>query len=71
MTMNREPGAAPALHRAMYRIPEAMHILSLSRSVIYEEIRAKRLAVVHRGKSARITAHAIAAYVALLEQEAA
>jgi len=57
--------------KVMYRITEAMDILSLSRSVIYEEIRAKRLAVVHRGRSARITAGAIVADVALLEQEAA
>ena len=42
---------APA-SRALYRIPEAMNLLSLSRSVIYEQIRAGRLRTVKQGQPA-------------------
>ncbi|HYZ55925.1 MAG TPA: helix-turn-helix domain-containing protein [Streptosporangiaceae bacterium] len=48
---------------------EAMEVLSMSRSVIYEEIRSGRLHSVKRGRSRFISASAIADYVALLEQE--
>jgi len=56
--------------KALYRITEAMALLSLSRTVIYEQIRAKRLRTVKCGKSRRVPATAIAEFVALLEQEA-
>jgi excisionase family DNA binding protein len=55
---------------ALYRIPDAMRLLSLSRTVIYEQIRAKRLRTVHQGRACLIPASAIAEYVALLETEA-
>lgn len=64
---------APALDaptRALYRIPEAMRLLSLSRSVIYEQIRAGRLRTVRQGRARLVPATAITAYVTLLEQEA-
>jgi predicted DNA-binding transcriptional regulator AlpA len=54
----------------MYRIPDAMRVLSLSRSVIYEQIRAGRLRTVHQGRACLITAAAIRDYIALLETEA-
>ncbi|WP_089248170.1 helix-turn-helix domain-containing protein [Asanoa hainanensis] len=54
----------------MYRIPEAMRLLSLSRSVIYEQIRAGRLRTVTQGRTRLVSATAIAEYVALLESEA-
>ncbi|HET8662587.1 MAG TPA: helix-turn-helix domain-containing protein [Micromonosporaceae bacterium] len=63
---------APALDappRALYRIPEAMRLLSLSRSVIYEQIRAGRLRTVRQGRTRLVPAAAITAYVTLLEQE--
>jgi excisionase family DNA binding protein len=41
----------------------------MSRSVIYEQIRAGRLRSVTRGRSRLIPASAIAEYVALLERE--
>jgi excisionase family DNA binding protein len=41
----------------------------MSRSVIYEQIRAGRLRSVSQGRSRRIPASAIAEYVALLEHE--
>jgi excisionase family DNA binding protein len=54
----------------LYDVNEAMAILRLSRSVIYEEIRSRRLRSAKRGRSRRISAAAIADYIALLEQEA-
>jgi excisionase family DNA binding protein len=59
------------LLKAMYRIPEAMRLLSLSRSVIYQQIRAGRLRTVTQGRTRLVPASAIADYVALLESEAA
>lgn len=56
--------------RALYRIPETMRLLSLSRSVIYEQIRAGRLRTVTQGRTRLVPAAAITAYVTLLEQEA-
>jgi excisionase family DNA binding protein len=54
----------------LYRIPDAMRLLSLSRTVIYEQIRAGRLRTVHQGRSCLISSTAIADYIALLETEA-
>ena len=70
-----QPGTgrpAPGLEqgKALYRIPEAMRLLSLSRSVIYNQIRAGRLRSVKEGNARLIPADAITAYVALLEAEA-
>jgi excisionase family DNA binding protein len=53
----------------LYRIPEAMQLLSLSRTVIYEQIRAGRLRSVKQGRARLIPAEAIADYVALLLSE--
>jgi len=47
-----------------------MAVLSLGRSVIYEQIRSGRLRSVTQGRSRLIPASAIAEYVALLESEA-
>jgi excisionase family DNA binding protein len=48
-----------------------MTILSLGRSVIYEQLRCGRLRSVHVGRTRLVPAAAIAEYIALLEQEAA
>jgi excisionase family DNA binding protein len=56
--------------KMLYRVSEAMRVLSMSRSAIYEEIRSGRLRSCKRGRSRLISASAIADYVALLEQEA-
>jgi excisionase family DNA binding protein len=53
----------------LYRIPEAMQLLSLSRSVIYEQIRAGRLISVRQGRTRLIPAEAIRDYIALLVRE--
>jgi excisionase family DNA binding protein len=61
------PAAVPLRH--LYRIPEAMKLLSMSRSVIYEQIRAGRLRSVTQGRTRLIPALAIQDYVQLLIRE--
>ena len=56
--------------RALYSIVDTMALLSMSRSVLYEQIRAGRLQAVHQGRRCYVTAMAIERYVALLESEA-
>ena len=56
--------------RALYNIADTMALLSMSRSVVYEQIRAGRLQTVHQGRRCYVTASAIERYVALLEAEA-
>ena len=56
--------------RALYAISDVMTLLSMSRTVIYEQIRAGRLETVHQGRRCYITAAAIDRYIALLESEA-
>jgi predicted DNA-binding transcriptional regulator AlpA len=53
----------------LYKIPEVMAMLRMSRGALYHEISAGRLRKVKRGRSVFVTAAAIADYVALLEQE--
>jgi excisionase family DNA binding protein len=56
--------------KQLYRVAEARAVLSLSRSVIYEQIRSGRLRSVTQGRTRLIPASAIADYIALLEREA-
>lgn len=56
--------------RVLYRVRDAMHLLSLGKSSIYEEIRAGRLRVCGKPGRYKISAAAIAEYVDLLEREA-
>ena len=58
-------------HRELYRVTEVMALLSLSRSVLYEELRCGRLRSVHVGRTRLVPASAITDYVTLLEREAA
>jgi excisionase family DNA binding protein len=60
---------AQALDKQLYRIRDAMVVLSLGRSSIYEQIRSGRLRSVTQGRSRLIPASAIAEYVKLLESE--
>jgi excisionase family DNA binding protein len=55
--------------RDLYRVPEARERLSLSRSVIYEQIRSGRLRSVRQGRTRLIPAVAIDDYINLLESE--
>ncbi|MEV0090060.1 helix-turn-helix domain-containing protein [Streptomyces sp. NPDC050738] len=54
----------------LYRVVDAMRVLSMSRTVIYDLIRAGRLRTVKQGRTRLIPASAITEYVALLEREA-
>ena len=54
----------------LYRIPEAMRLLSISRSVLYEQLRAGRLRSVTQGRTRLIPAEANTAYIELLTAEA-
>lgn len=56
--------------KELYRVPEAMALLSIGRSVIYELLRSGRLRSVREGRTRLIPASAISEYVALLEREA-
>jgi excisionase family DNA binding protein len=58
------------LSKYLYKVPEAMLLLSLSRTAIYEQMRAGRLRFVKQGRATLIPASAIRKYVVLLEQEA-
>ena len=64
-----EPLPAVVPKRHLYRVPEAMALLSMSRSVLYEQIRAGRLRTVCQGRARLIPAVAINEYVALLISE--
>jgi excisionase family DNA binding protein len=56
--------------RQLYRITDAMAVLSISRTVIYRLIQSGRLRTVTEGRTRLVPAAAIADYIALLEQEA-
>lgn len=62
------PGGDAA--RRLHRVPEAMSLLSLSRSVLYAQIRASRLKSVTQGRTRLVPASAIVDYIALLMREA-
>jgi hypothetical protein len=54
----------------MYKIPEVMVMLRMSRHLVYDQIRRGRLRIVKEGRATFVTASALRAYVKLLEQEA-
>ena len=58
------------LPRLLYPVREAMVLLAMSRSAIYEQIRSGRLRSVTQGSSRLIPANALTEYVELLENEA-
>jgi excisionase family DNA binding protein len=60
----------PITDPQLYCIPDAVRMLRLSRTVIYELIRSGRLRSVKEGRARRITADAIREYITLLEKEA-
>ncbi|WP_435601227.1 helix-turn-helix domain-containing protein [Streptomyces sp. C10-9-1] len=63
-----EPGALA--EPVLYRVQDATQVLRMSRTVIYDLIRAGRLRTVKEGRARFIPASAINEYVALLEREA-
>lgn len=60
------PSPAPV----MYKIPEAMAMLRMSRHTIYQQIHRGRLRIVKEGRATFVTPSAIKAYIDLLEREA-
>ncbi|OLF11866.1 helix-turn-helix domain-containing protein [Actinophytocola xanthii] len=58
-----------ALNRELFKVPEVMERLRMSRTVIYEQMRNGRLRYVKQGRATLITETAIRNYVALLESE--
>lgn len=58
-----------ALRPVLWRVPEAMSLLNVSRSVLYEQIRSGRLRTVKVGRTRLVPAGAIDDYVRLLERE--
>ncbi|WP_439678010.1 helix-turn-helix domain-containing protein [Embleya sp. MST-111070] len=62
--------APPRLEPVFYRVPEAVKLLGLGRTVVYELIRTGRLRTVKEGRVRLVPVAAIAEYSALLEREA-
>jgi excisionase family DNA binding protein len=62
--------SAEVPRRMLYRVEEAVVLLGLSRSQLYELIRSGRLQTVTEGRIRLIPAAAIDAYVSLLTVEA-
>ena len=62
--------ATPQLDVQLYKVPDAMRMLNLSRTVIFELLRTGRLRSVKQGRTRLIPASAIRDYIALLEREA-
>jgi excisionase family DNA binding protein len=56
--------------QVMYRISDVVKVTGLSRSLIYEQIKAGRLLTVKQGRAVLVTAAALDAYIQLLEKEA-
>lgn len=71
------PAVTPALENTarhldvqLYKVTDVMAALSMSRTVVFELLRAGRLRSVKQGRTRLIPASAIREYVALLEKEA-
>lgn len=70
MTVTSAPGPEQLDDLQLYRVKDAMRLLNLSRTVIYELMRTGRLRSVQQGRARLITAEAIREYIALLQDEA-
>jgi excisionase family DNA binding protein len=71
MTVAPAPDSERLDDLQLYEVCDAMRMLRLSKTVIYELIRSGRLRSVKQGRARRIPATAIRDYIALLEREAA
>jgi excisionase family DNA binding protein len=70
MTVTSAPGSDQLNDLQLYRVKDAMRLLNLGRTVIYELLRTGRLRSVQQGRARLITAEAIREYIALLQDEA-
>lgn len=64
------PEREVATEPLLYRVQDAMRVLNMSRTVIYDLIRVGRLRTVKEGRTRYVPASAITEYIALLEHEA-
>jgi len=62
--------AATELMPLLYTVSETLTMLRMSRTQFYAQVNAGRLRIVKQGAATRVTADDLAAYVALLRQEA-
>ncbi|MGB9282201.1 MAG: helix-turn-helix domain-containing protein [Pseudonocardiaceae bacterium] len=69
VTLARE-STAQHLPVQLYKVSDVMQALSMSRTVVFELLRAGRLRSVKQGRTRLIPASAIREYIALLEREA-
>jgi len=58
------------VEKLLYRVEEACLVTGLGRTKMYDEISKKRIGVVHFGKSVRIPADELRAYVDRAKAEA-
>ena len=70
MTVASAPDSEQLDDLQLYEVSDAMRMLRLSKTVIYELIRSGRLGSVTQGRARRIPASAIRDYIALLKREA-
>jgi excisionase family DNA binding protein len=70
MTVTSALGPEQLNDLQLYRVKDAVQLLNLSRTVIYELLRTGRLRSVQQGRRRLITAEAIREYIALLKDEA-
>lgn len=70
MTVASAPDSERLDDLQLYEVRDAMRMLRLSKTVIYELIRSGRLRSVKQGRARRIPAAAIREYIVLLEREA-
>ena len=68
--MGADVSAPAATEPMLYRVTDAMRLLNLSRTVIFDLLRSGQLRSVKVGACRLIPASAIRDYVAKLEQEA-
>lgn len=70
MAVRSAPGGERLNDLQLYRVKDAMRLLNLSRTVVYELLRTGRLRSIQQGRARLIIADAIRDYLALLENEA-
>jgi excisionase family DNA binding protein len=70
-TPDHPTGTLVADELQLYKIPEVMLMLKMSRTVIFKQLRDRRLRSVRQGRARLIPASAVAEYIALLEREEA
>jgi excisionase family DNA binding protein len=71
MTVPDRPSDPRIAVLQLYKVPEVIQMLKMSRTVIFKQLRDGRLRSVRQGRARLIPASAVAEYIALLEREEA